>query len=303
MRFTLSCFLLLGLGNWLTTPTRGEEPAKITHSFLATGGETYLLDGSGKELWKYPGSTRDGWVLPNGHILLALSKSKEHPHGAIVEVTRENKVVFQFEGSQSEVNTAQALENGNYLLTEAGDKPRLMEVNPQGKVVVDVPLKAQTKDHHLQTRMARKLPNGNYLVPQLLDQVVREYNAKGEVVWEAKTPNWAFTAIRLPDGHTLIGCTHGNQIVEVDAKGQKVWELNNDDLPNKPIKDACGVQRLPNGHTVFTSYAARPGELKLLEVTPDKKIVWTYTDKRGAGIHTFQILDTNGKVLDGPAMK
>ena len=43
-----------------------------------------------------------------------------------------------------------------------------------------MPLQAQTKDHHLQTRMARKLPNGNYLVPQLLDKVVREYDAEGQ---------------------------------------------------------------------------------------------------------------------------
>ena len=49
-------------------------------------------------------------------------------------------------------------------------------------------IQAQTKDHHLQTRMTRKLKNGNYLVPQLLDKMVREYTTKGEIVWEAKTP-------------------------------------------------------------------------------------------------------------------
>ena len=46
--------------------------------------------------------------------------------------------------------------------------------------------------------MARKLPNGHYLVPQLLDKVVREYTPDGKVVWEAKTPDMPFTAIRLP---------------------------------------------------------------------------------------------------------
>ena len=30
--------------------------------------------------------------------------------------------------------------------------------------------------------MARKLDNGNYLVPQLLDRVVREYTPQGKVV-------------------------------------------------------------------------------------------------------------------------
>src|SRR6185437_453637 len=119
-----------------------------------------------------PHGSRDGWVLSDGHVLLALTKNKEYPHGAAIEVTRAGKVVFEFKGSQSEVNTVQPLDNGNILLTEAGAKPRLLEVNREGKIVVEVALQAQTKDHHLQTRMARKLANGNYLVPQLLDKVV-----------------------------------------------------------------------------------------------------------------------------------
>ena len=109
----------------------------ITHSFLATGGETRIVGGDGKVLWRYPGSTRDGWVLPSGNILLAVSKSKDFPGGGVVEITRENKVVFEWKGTQSEVNTAQALPNGNIMLTEAGAKPRVLEVNREGKIVVE----------------------------------------------------------------------------------------------------------------------------------------------------------------------
>ena len=75
------------------------------------------------------------------------------------------------------------------------------------------------KDYHLQTRMARKLANGNYLVPQLLDKVVREYTPEGKIIWEVKTPDMPFTAIRLDDGHTLIGCTLGNVVIEVADTG------------------------------------------------------------------------------------
>src|SRR4029079_6911813 len=135
---------------------------------------------------------------------------------------------------QSEVNTSQALDNGNILLTEAGDKPRLLEVTRDGKIAVEVALQAQTKDHHLQTRMARKLPNGNYLVPQLLDKVVREYTPQGKIVWEVKTPDmpaepWPFTAIRLPDGNTLVTCTHSKMVVEFDKDAKIVWQLSNED--------------------------------------------------------------------------
>ena len=84
-----------------------EETPRITHSFLATGGETYLQDGEGKVIWSFPKSTRDGWVLPNGNLLLAVSKSNDG--GSVVEVTREGKTVFEFKGTQSEVNTELAL--------------------------------------------------------------------------------------------------------------------------------------------------------------------------------------------------
>ena len=39
-------------------------------------------DGAGKTVWQYPHASRDGWVLANGNILLALGKSKDYPGGA-----------------------------------------------------------------------------------------------------------------------------------------------------------------------------------------------------------------------------
>ncbi len=282
----------------------GQEPAKsITHGFLATGGETYIRDGTGKILWQYPHASRDGWVLSSGNVLLALSNGKKYPGGAVVEVTRDGKVVFEFKGTQAEVNTVQAIGDDRILLTEAGNKPRLLEVDRQGKIVVEVALQAQTKNHHLQSRMSRKLANGNYLVPQLLDRVVREYTPEGKVTWEVKTPNMPFTAIRLDDGNTLIGCTLGHLAIEVDPKGKTVWQVSNDDLAGKPINDACGVQRLPNGNTVITSHHARGNEIKLTEVTREKKIVWQHQDAKKPGIHHFQILDTDGKVLEGRPLR
>jgi hypothetical protein len=277
--------------------------AEITHSFLATGAETYIRSGDGQMLWRYLHSTRDGWVLPGGNILLAVAKGDEYPGGAVLELTREGKNVFEFKGSQSEVNTVQPLPSGNILLTEAGDKPRLLEVDRQGAILVEVPLSCQTTNHHMETRMARKLANGNYLVPQLLDKVVREYTPTGKIVWEVKTPDWPFTAIRLANGNTLIDCTYGHALIEVDPDGKTVWKLSNADLPKPFIKDACGGQRLPNGNTVIASYGIGADQTKLLEVTPDKKVVWTYSDSGKNGIHHFQILDTNGKPLEGTPLR
>lgn len=303
MAQTLHAWFLLAILLICPVAVADEPESRIKHAFLACGQETFIVDGDGKVTWQYPASSRDGWVLPNGNILLALSRSKDYPGGAAVEVTREGKVVFEFKGTQAEVNTVQSLTNGAILLTEAGAKPRLLEVDRDGNVLVEIALQAQTKDHHLQTRMARKLPSGNYLVPQLLDKVVREYTPEGKVAWEVKTPHWPFTAIRLDNGNTLVGCTLGNLVIEVDAKGKTVWQLSNDDLPDKPINDACGVHRLPNGNTLITSHHAGAKQVKLLEVTRDQKIVWTYTDNRNFGIHHFQILDTNGKAIEGRPLR
>lgn len=281
---------------------RQESDAGVTHSFFAFGGETYLISPDGKPSRVLNLNTRDGFILPSGN-LLTCGQNKA------MEITPEGKTLWLYQGQQKEINTVQAVGEGRYMLTEAGDKPRILEIDKDGKIVLEVPIQAQTKNHHLQTRMTRKLPSGNYLVPQLLDKVVREYAPDGKIVWEAKTPDdvkdaWPFTAIRLLSGNTLTTCTHGLTVVEFDKEGKIVWRLSNADLPRPLLADPCGAQRLPNGDTVICSYGqGKPGEVKLLEVTPEKKVVWTYRDDKKHGIHEVQILDTNGKPLEGPPMK
>jgi len=290
-------------------PPTQQSPTGITHSFLATGGETYIMSGDGQITWRFAGGARDGWVLPNGDILLAASKSREYPGGAVIILNKDNKTLFEFKGTQSEVNSVQPLADGHILLTEAGPKPRLMEIDPSGKILVEFLLQCQTDNHHMQTRMARKLSNGNYLVPHLLDKVVREYTPEGKIVWEVKTPEnpkdaWPFTAIRLDNGNTLINCTHGDMVIEVDKDGKIIWQLTNADLPTPLLHDPCGAQRLPNGNTVIASYgAAGEDDVKLLEVTPKKEVVWTYQSNRKGGVHEVHILVTNGKPLQGPPMR
>ena len=276
----------------------------MNHVFLACGGATYVKKSDGPLLWEYPHPTRDGWALGRGRYLLALNKSEKYPGGAAVEVDSAGRTRFQYPGTQSEINTVQDVGHGRVMLTEAGASPRLLEIDKRsGKVTVDLPLQAQTRDHHLQTRMSRKLKNGNYLVPYALDQVVREWTPQGKMVWEAQTPHWAFTAIRLDNGNTLVGCTLGNLVVEFDRTGKIVWQVSNDDLPGKPFNDCCGVQRLPNGNTVITIHHATGDEVRLTEITRDKQIVWQHRDPSKPGIHHFQILETDSRAVKGRPMK
>ncbi len=267
----------------------------------------------GRIVWRSPRNSRDGWVLPNGNVLLAVGKSNDLPGGGVVEAVRQGKdagkEIIRYKGTQSEVDTVQPLDHGGFILTEAGNNPRLLELDKDGKIVVEVKLKTQLQNHHMQQRMSRKLPNGNYLVPHLLDKAVREYNAKGEIVWEAATPNWAFTAIRLENGNTLVGCTYGKTVVELDKAGKITWQIEPKDLKGvSELIDACGVQRLPNGNTVICDYGAPrsfggKGGPRLIEVTRDKQVVWTFDDRTLPTIHHVQILDTNDKPLEGIPMR
>ena len=301
-RSSIAGLLIAGAAFIQSLPAGQASPVDIRHAFLVTGKQTYIVSHHDRIIWRYERPTRDGWVLPRGHILLVLAKGKNFGGGVVI-VDRSNRRLFEYKGEQDEVNTAQFLRNNNILITEAGKEPCLKEIKPDGKVAVRLKLKCQTKNTHLQTRMARKLTNGNYLVPQLLDKVVREYTPQGKIVWEVKTPDMPFTAIRLPNNNTLIGCTRGNMVLEVDAKGKTTWKVTNDDLPGEPLKDVCGVQRLPNGNTVLACYRAKGEEQRLIELTPKKKIVWTWTDQRRPGVHHFQILNTNGKPLRGKPLR
>ena len=183
-----SCAALLTLAGLTSSLLAEDKAGAAGHTFLATGAETYIMGSDGKVRWTYRRGSRDGFVLPDGNVLLAVNRDGDFPGGGVVLVTPDGKETVIFKGTQAEVNTAQPLEGGHVLLTEAGPKPRLLEVDAAGKILVEVPLDAQTRDTHLQSRMARKLKNVNYLVPQLLDKVVREYTRDGKVVWEAKTP-------------------------------------------------------------------------------------------------------------------
>ena len=289
---------------------------EVTHRFLACGSKTYIMEADGKASWTYPHSTRDGYVLEDGRIVLTLSKSGDYPGGAVVEIGVDGKETLIWKGTQSEVNSAHPTTGASFVITEAGPNPRLLELDRDGKIILEFALECQKPNHHMQTRMARKLVDGTYLAPHLLDFAVKQYDAMGNVlqVIDTSVPGdeqraihtWPFTAIRHDDGNTLVCCTNGNRVVDFDATGKIVWQLTNDDLPGPWLQDPCGGQVLPSGNVVITSYAGGgkdPKAPKLIEVNRKKQVVWTYADGQTVGIHHFQILKTNDEVLKGTALK
>ena len=278
----------------------------IRHSYLVLGGKTAIIGEDGQAAWQYADGSRDGFILPSGNLLVAFSDRVE-------EVTRAKQVVFSYRRSpaNSEIGTTQRLYNGNTLVTELGKQPRLLELDPEAQIVHEFPLQPETDNAHLQTRMARQLRNGNFLVPHLLAFAVKEYSPAGEIVRVLQTDfpelggraaeNWPFTAIRLDNGNTLVSLTHGNKVAEFGPTGEIVWKITNDDVKGI-FQDPCGSQRLANGNTVIGSHAAGKG-VSMIEVTPAKQIVWSSDHPLAAGVHEFQILTTNGRPEPGTPMK
>ena len=286
---------------------------EIRHSFLGVGkaNRTVIVDEDGNVEWKLDMPASDGWVLPNGNVLLALYGTQVFPNGGVIEVERATKkIVFAYKGQQKETSTVLPLPDDRFLVAELGPEPRAIVIDRSGQVLMTTPLQCQKANAHMQTRMLRVLPNGNYIAPHLLDFAVKEYEPDtGKVVRTFPTDDrgrekrdWPFTAIRLKDGNTLIGCTNGNRIIEVDGDGKIVWSVTNEDIGENLFNDACGAQRLPNGNTVVTSYHSSGDQVKLFEVTRDKKVVWRYSGMK-AGFHHFQILTTNGKPLSDNTWK
>jgi hypothetical protein len=297
--FALSLALVIQPATFAEQFGRQESSEGIRHSFLIAGPTTVIVGEDGRVKWRTEGNARDAFVLANGNVLASINNTAK-------EITPDGEVVWSYHlaAENKELGTAVRLGNGSTLVVERGKKPRLLEITRDGKIDVEVPLQPETDNAHMQTRMARKLPNGNYLVPHLLAFKVKEYQPDGMIVDTIRTDldelggradeNWPFTAIRLASGRTLVNLTHGNKTVEFNAEGKVVWKVTNEDVDGR-FADPCGAQRLANGNTVICSYAQRKADRpKLFEITPDKRVVWEFFHPQ-ARAHEVHVLTTNGR--------
>ena len=157
----------------------------------------------------------------------------------------------------------------------------------------DLPITGGT---HAQFRRVRMTAAGTYLAPFLLTGRVVEYDKNFHELrtFKVNTP-WA--AIRLHNGNTLITDERDRLTRELNPKGETVWEYRIADMPAEIRLSNCqSCVRLANGNTVFCSNKGeRDKSPQLVEVTPDKKVVWVLKDFRNVGGATaVQILDDPG---------
>ena len=302
---------LLALCVLLTTSTMVLAVEPSYRVLAADKGKVAIVNAQGKVEWEFANKaeTHDIQLLPNGNVLLPMPKS------VIAEVNREGKVVWQYEckpkagyTGRIEVHAFQQLPDGNVMIAESGNR-RIIEVNREGKIVREVPLTVENPNPHRDTRMARKLESGNYLVCHEGDGKIREYDPTGKVVWtyqmdlggRPKAPGHGveghgvevYGAIRLPNGNTLIAGGNNNRVLEVNPKGEIVWKIEHNELPGIQLAWVTTLHALPNGNIIVGNCHAGPNNPQLFEVTRDKKVVWKFNDFKtfGNGLATSHVLD------------
>ena len=258
---------------YLCVATLANAADPITHRLLAADsskGHAMIINAAGETEWTFPiGPLHDIHYLNNGHVLLQNSWTN------LVEVDpKSNKIVWEYdaargngnEGKPLEVHAFQRLENGNTMIAESGVS-RIIEIDHDGKLQKQFPLQVKQPHPHRDTRLVRKLDNGNYLVCHEGDGIVREYSSDGKSVWEFAVP--MFGEEPRPG--------HGPE-----AFGNQCF---------------CAL-RFTSGNTLISTGNGH----KVIEVTPNKEIVWQLTEADLTGIDlawitTLQVLPNEHIVL------
>lgn len=254
-----------------------------------------MIGTDGRVEWRLPiGAIHDLHVLPNGHLLYQDGWTR------IIELNADRQPVWQYDATSNgnsdrpvEVHAFQRLADGTTMIVESGPA-RIIEVDSAGVIQRAIRLKVDAPSAHSDTRNARKTSAGTYLVAHERDGVVREYDANGMVVWEFDVPlfekprkgghgpeafgDQVYSAVRLDNGNTLIGTGNGHSVLEVTPAKEIVWQVSQHDLPGITLAWVTQVRRLPNGNALLVNCHAGPSNPQIIEVSRDKKVVWTFND-------------------------
>jgi hypothetical protein len=211
-------------------------------------------------------------------------------------------IVWNYDGPPgTEIHTTYPVDKDRVLIMQNGNPAKLMVINKvTNKVEKEMVLPTRNATGtHGQFRHICMTPSGTFLVAHLDLGKVVEYDQEGKELWSVPAPSvWA--AVRLKNGNTLLSGNQHGYVREVNPKGETVWEINKDDLPGITLF-VQEVSRLANGNTLINNWVGSaptadwPKIVQLIEVTPDKKVVWALRDWTTLGpASSTQLLDEPG---------
>jgi hypothetical protein len=300
----------------LAAPSTGSDLSDGHRILAQDSGHVAIVSRRGEIEWEFECkyNSHDIELLENGNLLLHTGTAR------IVEITPAKKVVWQYEcqpkppyAGRVEIHAFQRLPDGLTMVAESGNR-RIVEVDQAGNIIKEVPLHVENPQPHRDTRLARKLDNGHYLVCHEGDGAVREYDSNGSVTWtyaldlagRSRSPGHGpeghgtevFSALRLKNGNTLIGCGNGNRVIEVTPAGRIVWSIEQNELRGITLAWVTTLQLLPSGNLIVGNTHAGETNPQLFEVTRDKKVVWTFRDFKtfGNSLAAAMVLDVRGVI-------
>ena len=294
-----------------TQPLPGNGLAQ--HPFLYCGEwqqrghseQTMYVIRQGRVVWTYSIPAKeelgDCTMLSNGNIIFSRRLGAS-------EVTPDKKIVWNYDAPpKTEIHTAYPLGKNRVLIMQNGNPAKLLVINKKtNKKEKELTLEIRNPENvHGQFRHVRPTRSGNFLVAHLDLGKVIEYNNKGKAIWSVAAPS-AWAAVRLRNGNTLISGNQHGYVREVNKKGDTVWEINKDDLPGIHLYTVQEADRLANGNTLINNWAGSlpleqwPTVVQLIEVTPEKRVVWALRDWQTLGpASSTQLLDEPGQPEKG----
>ena len=297
------------------TPELAPLPGKglAQHPFLYCGewqrrsisDQTMYIVRDGRIVWSYTnphrGELGDCHRLRNGNILFS------RQFGAS-EVTPDKRIVWNYDGPPgTEIHTAWPVDGDRVLIMQNGNPATLLIVNKRNNRVeqtLTLPTRVPAGVHG-QFRHVRMTRDGHFLVAHMDLGKVVEYGKDGKELWSVAAPS-AWAAVRLKNGNTLISGNQHGYVREVNRQGEVVWEIGKNDLPGISLYTVQEVTRLANGNTLINNWVGSvaqenwPTVVQLIEVTPDKKVVWALRDWTTLGpASSTQLLDEPGAAERG----
>jgi hypothetical protein len=184
----------------------------------------------------------------------------------LVELSADGKLVWEQKFPSIAV-CFRMTKDGKVVFADGGSPTGIQEVDRNHKVVFDYRAKCE------QVLACDTLPNGNFLVAEQGPCQAVEVNSKGEIVSTVKldtTEKGAHRQLRcihrLENGH-ILACHEAEAVVrEYDRDGKSVWEY-------PQVTNVFEALRLSNGNTLIGCGTDK----RVVEVTPDKQIVWEMT--------------------------
>lgn len=306
---------------WLSCLVFAFSSAEAAHRVIVQGnGKLTIVKADGSTEWDMNwGGIHDIHVTKDGHIFVqqgAAKVSEIDPATKQVVWSYDSATQERNAGKKVEVHAFQPLGSGRLMIAESGPA-RIIEVDRAGNLLKVVKLKVDRPHPHTDTRLVRKLENGNYLVCHEGDGFVREYDGQsGKITWEYEVPlfgkqpkgghgpeafgNKCFAAVRLPNGHTLISTGNGHSVLEVTPEKQIVWKIEQNDLPGITLAWVTTLEVLPNGNYLFGNCHAGPHQPQLIELNPKtKEVVWKLERHAtfGNDVSNSQALDVEGHAI------